>query len=202
MKDEVMNDAEFYQWFRKQHPAPYFTFPDLATAGELRFEKLLPENAHHLFAMFRDDASPFVDERFKGYDSAKEYAQWLQDWGLYSPKHGSQDYLFSVEGRGYAGILHLYDLSLETFADNHKRAWIGFATREDLRRRRITEKAVRHLVRSVFEYYPGIDFIHTMTDKQNTAAQQFILRCGFLTDPTERLSQDDFFYVLSRPGLS
>ena len=133
---------------------------------------------------------------------AREYTEWLRDWGPYSPKHGRQDYLFAVDGVGYAGVLHLYDLSLETFADHHKQVWIGFATNESFRRKGITGKAVHHLIKTVFNFYPQIDFVHTMTDKQNIAAQKFILRCGFAFDQRERHSQTDYFYVLSRQDFS
>lgn len=199
---KLMDDAEFYQWFRKQHPDPYFSFPDLESIDDISFEKLTPRNADALYRLFANDTSTFVDKRFKTPDAARAYAQWLSDWGPYSPKHGSQDYLFSVEGVGYAGVLHLYDLSLETFSNNHKRVWIGFATTKALRRRCITTKAVRHLIEAIFSFYPEVDFIHAMTDKKNIVAQQFILHCGFLFDPTERNSKNYNFYIFSRPGLS
>jgi hypothetical protein len=66
--------------------------------------------------LFENEASPFVDERFKTYEGAKEYANDISFCGAYMPKHGGQDWLFKTPTGEYGGILHLYDLSKETFA--------------------------------------------------------------------------------------
>jgi RimJ/RimL family protein N-acetyltransferase len=195
-------EADFYADFRKWHPKPYFSFPEIPPASSLTFEKLTLENFEQLYQLFENDSSPFVDKRFKTYEGAKEYAQYLSVCGAYSPKHGGQDWLFKLPNQEYAGIVHLYDLSLETFAQNHKRAWIGFATKEEFRNQHITSKAVRHFIAYIFKYYPQIDFIHAMTLKENTASINFLLHCGFINDPAERLSKAHRFFILTRPTLS
>ncbi|HRO44166.1 MAG TPA: hypothetical protein PL009_15135 [Flavipsychrobacter sp.] len=107
---------------------PLFFFPDIPDSQAYRFEKLTTENFSQLYLMFEGDDSPFTDHQFKTYSGVKEYAQFRETYGAYSAKHGGQDWLFQLRASGqYAGILHLYDLSLETFFDNNKRCWIGFA---------------------------------------------------------------------------
>ncbi|MGZ8557404.1 MAG: hypothetical protein ACXWWC_03685 [Chitinophagaceae bacterium] len=66
---------------------------------------------------------------------AEKYANDLEKYGRFSSKHGSQDWLFKWKEE-YALILHLYDLSLETFAENKRRWWIGSATKPSLRKKR------------------------------------------------------------------
>ena len=70
------------------------------------------------------------DERFKTYEAAKDYAKYISVCGAYVPKHGCQDWLLKLSDGEYACILHLYDLSIENFGQNNKRAWIGFATKK------------------------------------------------------------------------
>ena len=123
-------------------------------------------------------------------------------YGAYSPKHGGQDWLLKLASGEYTGILHLYDLSLETFAQNHKRAWIGFATNEKFRKQNLTSKAVQHFINYIFKFYPVIDFIQAMTMKENEASIRFLLKCGFQKDLAERISKERAFFILTRPVLS
>lgn len=201
-KTIYMQDTEFYNEFRKLHPKPHFLFPEISTTDEYLFEKLSPKNFQQLYLLFESDSSTFVDERFKTYNEAKEYAQYISVCGAYMPKHGCQDWLLKLKNGDYASVIHLYDLSLETFGQNHKRAWIGFATKESFRKQNITSKAVTHFINYIFRSYPAIDFIHAMTNKENKAAINFLLKCGFLTDIEERLSKNHAFFILSRQGLS
>ena len=197
-----MEKEDLKTWMRQHYSKRFFTFPDMPSTKELQFEKLSTKNFEQLYLLFENDASPFVDERFKTYEGAKEYAAYLEEFGARLPKHGGQDWLFRLLNGEYAGILHLYDLSLETFVQNHKRAWIGFATKEKFRKQNITTKAVQHFIDYIFQFYPEIDFIHAMTEKENEASIRFLLKCGFQFDPEERLSKKYEFFILFRPVLS
>jgi RimJ/RimL family protein N-acetyltransferase len=176
---------------------PYFVFPGIPAKGELSFEKLSSENFHRFYDMFKSDESPFTDERFKDYEQAKEYVQYIEQYGTVLPKQGLQDWLFLWEGQ-YAGVLHLYDLSLETFAENDKRCWVGFATKPVLRNKGITKKAFHHFVHYIFEQYPNIKYIHSMTLKENLAAQALLRSLHFKEDMAERLEQEYAFYILQK----
>ena len=176
---------------------PYFIFPDIPAYEELTFEKLTSENFKQLFLMFEADENPFIDERFKHYEQAKEYAEYLEQYGAYSAKHGGQDWLFSWKNE-YAGILHLYDLSLETFAENNRRCWIGFAIKPSMRNKGITRKVVQNFVQYIFKNYPLIKYVHSMTLKENFAAQGLLNAVGFEEDEAERLGKEYKFYVRER----
>jgi RimJ/RimL family protein N-acetyltransferase len=172
----------------------YFDFPDIDNTDEFSFEKLTTENFQQLYLLFENDDSLFTDERFKKYNTAEQYAVYLDKYGRYSPKHGSQDWIFKWKGE-YAGVLHLYDLSLETFAENNKRCWIGFATKPSLRKKGITQKAVCHFVNYIYKNYPEIKYIHAMTMKENVAAGAFLYSAGFEKDEEKRLSTAHNFYL-------
>ena len=175
----------------------YFEFPDIEHYDEFSFEKLNTENFQQLYLLFEGDDSPFTDERFRHYDTAKEYADYLEKYGRFSPKHGGQDWLFKWKNE-YAGVLHLYDLSLETFADNNKRCWIGFATKPFLRKKGITKKVVTYFINYIFENFPQIRYIHSMCFKGNFAANAFLISIGFKKDEEERLSKKHVFFILEK----
>ena len=176
---------------------PYFTFPDIPPLLNFTFEKLSSFNFEQLYLLFENDASPFTDERFKHRESAQEYAADIEQYGAYSPKHGQQDWYFKCNGE-YLGILHLYDLSLEQFAENNKRCWIGFATKPSVRRKGITTAVVKQFIRYIFSYYPSIDYIHAMTSPHNVPTQAFLASIGFQKDDTLRSSDKYYFYILVR----
>jgi RimJ/RimL family protein N-acetyltransferase len=174
---------------------PYFDFPDIQSWNEFSFEKLNLNNFQQLYLLFEGDESAFTDERFKHYDSAEQYANDLKKYGRVSPKHGSQDWFFSWKEE-YAGVLHLYDLSLETFAENNKRCWIGFAIKPSLRKKGITKKAVSYFLHYIFNNYPEIIYIHAMSMKGNIAAGALLHTVGFKKDKTERISNKHNFFLL------
>jgi RimJ/RimL family protein N-acetyltransferase len=180
---------------------PYFIFPDIPPSGQLSFKKLTSENFIQLFRMFEADANPFTDSRFKHYEEAKKYVQGIEDYGAFSPKHGGQDWLFLWEEE-VAGVLHLYDLSLETFAENNRRCWVGFATKPGMRSRGITKKALLHFMQYIFKNYPLIKYIHSMTLHENVPAQRLLKAAGFKEDEDDWMSEKYVFYVIERKGMT
>jgi RimJ/RimL family protein N-acetyltransferase len=188
---------DFYIEFKKTHTKSFFSFPEIPSFKNFSFEKLTEQNFEQLYLLFEGDSSPFVDERFKTFEGAKEHAKFISTCGAFLPKHGGQDWLFKWNSE-YAGILHLYDLSLETFADNHKRAWVGFATAEKFRKSGVSFRAVNYFINYIFDNYKAIDFIHSMTRCENKIASNFIQKCGFELDQEDRSSQDYVFFVRER----
>jgi RimJ/RimL family protein N-acetyltransferase len=188
--------SDFDTPFNK-YKKPYFIFSEIPSTEIIKFEKLTEENFQNLYLLFEGDTSPFVDERFKTYQGAEEYTKHLCKYGAILPKHGNQDWLYKWNDE-YAGVLHLYDLSLEKFAQNDKRAWIGFATGEKFRNRRISYHVVNYFIEYIFDYYLMIDFVHSMTLKENKRATSFLNKCGFVADNDERLSKDHSFFIRER----
>ncbi len=180
-----------------QRKGPYFIFPDIPPYEDIKFEKLSLKNFQQFYQMFESDENTFTDDRFKHYEKAKEYVESLEQYGAYSPKHGGQDWLFLWKDQ-YAGVLHLYDLSLETFAENNRRCWVGFATKPEMRNKGITKKALLYFNQYIFEYYPLIRYIHSMALKENQASQALLRSVGFREDLAERISKKHAFYVIEK----
>lgn len=180
---------------------PFFIFPGIPSAGELSFEKLSLDNFSQLYLMFESDDNEFTDERFKHYTSAENYAKEQVQYGAYSPKHGAQDWFF-IWRNEYAGILHLYDLSLENFADNDKRCWIGFAIKPALRNKGITKKAMQFFMQYIFENYKSIRYVHAMTERGNEPAQALLFSLSFKQDFTERLSKKHDFFIFTSDTIN
>jgi RimJ/RimL family protein N-acetyltransferase len=175
-----------------------FTFPAIKAVEEFRFEKLTSNNFECLYKMFENDENNFTDDRFKHYESARSYAIDLVKYRAFSPKNCGQDWLFLFRN-DYAGILHLYDLSLETFSENNKRCWVGFAIKPELRNKGLTKKVMQIFIRYIFEYYSFIKYVHVMTDKSNKASQALLNALNFERDFTERASKERSFYICERP---
>ncbi len=192
-----MLKEDFYIEFKKTHTKSFFSFSEIPPFKNFSFEKLTEQNFEQLYLLFEGDSSPFVDERFKSYEGAKEHARFISICGAFSPKHGCQDWLFKLNNE-YAGILHLYDLSRETFADHHKQAWIGFATAEKYRKSGVSFRAVNYFINYIFDNYKVIDSIYSMTLHENKIARAFIKKCGFALDEADRLSKDHTFFVRKR----
>src|SRR6266542_3888275 len=176
---------------------PFFKFTDIPNINDFSFEKLALNNSRQLFELFQFDNNEFVDERFKNEEQCKEYAEMIETYSPYSHKHGGMDWFWKIKN-DYAGILHLYDMNLETFAENNRRCWIGFATNKQYRDKGFTSKVLMHFINYILDSYPQLNYIYSMTKKENIAAQNFLLKNGFLFDPTERISKDYLFYIQTR----
>jgi len=50
-------EANFYEEFKRLHPKPYFSFPDIPDYKGYSFEKLNIENFKQLYLLFEDDES-------------------------------------------------------------------------------------------------------------------------------------------------
>jgi len=172
----------------------FFTFPEIKAAGEFSFEKLTTQNFEQLCTMFENDDSIFTDERFKHYEGAKIYAEDREQYAAFSPKHAGQDWFFYWQNN-MAGILHLYDLSLETFGNNNKRCWIGFATKPGLRNKGITKKAVQLFIEHILSNYVFIEYIHAITEKDNAVSRGLLYSLNFKNDSAAANSEAYDFYV-------
>jgi predicted acetyltransferase len=114
----------------------------------------------------------------------KNMQPFLKNHGAHLSTHGSQDWLFKYDNQ-YAGILHLYDLSLETFADNNQRCWIGFATSSSYRNKGITKKILNHFISYIsITTLLSIIACYDIEGKQDCAASLHSI--GFKSKPESR----------------
>jgi RimJ/RimL family protein N-acetyltransferase len=162
-------------------------FPLLPPSERLAYEQLSEANAHVLVALFENDENPFVDKRFKNIEEAKEYA-FESNWSVHLPKYGSCDFLVQQKSNGnYIGILHLFDLSLETFNENHLRATIGFALAAPFRRQYFATEAANHLINYVQNTLKR-PYILAYTHPENEVANDFMISLGMV------LNTEDYIF--------
>ena len=189
-----LTDEQLAAFHKQLHPKPYFHFNEVQPFRNFTFEKLNSGNFEQLFNMFGNDDSPFIDKRFTSLKNARQYAEYLELYGTFSPKHGCCDWYFKMNEE-YAGVLHLYDLSLETWNENDKRCWIGFATKPALRNQGITTGIVQYFVEQIFESYSKIKYIHSMTLLPNAAANAVLANAEFYLDKAEKMNDGYVFFV-------
>ncbi|GAB4404125.1 MAG: hypothetical protein OHK0039_04120 [Bacteroidia bacterium] len=161
------------------NPRPHFVFPRMQASATLSYEPLDDLNEGAVYDMFHDDPSPFVQADFKDRHALSEYVDALMYYHRYSPKRGGQDWLLRHREAGcYVGLIHLYDLSRETFADAHRKCTIGFALRADYRGRGLGAESAQHLLDYIRAHFDMI-VVRSYTDHRNIPAQRLLESLGF-----------------------
>ncbi len=161
--------SEFQQTNKQLHH-----FPLLSSSERLEYELLTIQNSQTFVELFQQDPSLYVDERFKNKEEAEKYAQ-ESETAKFSAKHGGCDFLIKLKStETYIGVLHLFDLSTETFADNHLRANIGFAIAAPFRQQYYATEAVKHLIDYVQNTLQKSNIL-AYTHPENEAANDFLL---------------------------
>ena len=165
----------------------YHNFPNLPNSERLSYHFLTVENSSILVDLFQNDDNPFVDNRFQDAAKAKEYA-YESAISRASAKHGGCDFFICLKDtETYIGVLHLYELSLEQFNDNHLRATIGFGIAAPFRRQYYAMEAVKHLIDYVQNTLKKPNIL-AYTNPENIAANDFLLSLGLV------LSDEDYIY--------
>lgn len=170
----------YYDYFRRQHTRPYFNFDTpMSHSARLAYEPLRLENYKRLFDLFETDDNLYVDERFKYEGAARDYVSDLDNFARYSPKYGGQDWLFRLQGGAYAGVLHVYDLNIDTTEDRHLKATLGFSTAREFRRQGYTLEAFLHLSEHVAVHL-GKPLQRAFTRTTNLPATGLLKKAGFV----------------------
>lgn len=152
---------------------------------------LSESNYLEIYEMFKNDESEFVQKGYKDKTSLEEYLDYQLNYNRYSPKKCSCDWFYKLKDGGeYIGLLNMYELSRETFANNHKKCMIGFTTKKEFRRKYFTTEAVKSLIEHVFNAY-DLEKVIANTNKTNEASKKLMEKIGF-KDVTE-----DFYYAES-----
>ena len=120
---------------------PLWQFSAMPPSRNIVFERLHFDNREVVLEMFEGDDSPFVDPAFKAPDPLYAYvaAQWI--CGPYSPKQGAADWIVHTRDQEPVGLLHVYDVSRETWALNDRRCSIGYVVAESFRGRKPVKKS-------------------------------------------------------------
>jgi RimJ/RimL family protein N-acetyltransferase len=167
------------------------TFPEMLPSERLEYEKLNAENYLALIPLFENDDSPFLDDRYKNEKAAQENLEFVQDM-VFDPKCGGCDFLIKLKGtEQYIGVLHLFDYSLETYADVHLRCTLGYAIGSLFRQKQYAKEALKHLMKYANENH-GKKLFLVYTSSKNIASNRLIQSLGFYNVNEEyRYDEDD-----------
>lgn len=157
---------------------PLWQFPELSASKNLEFQRLHFDNRHLILAMFNSDPDPFVTADFKSPEKLYEYVagQWI--CSPYSPKHGAADWIASTRGQEPVGVLHVYEISRETWALNHRRCAIGYAVAARYRGTGMAQEAVRALQVYLFSQFDMLT-LFAISDRRNERGARFLARLGY-----------------------
>lgn len=95
-------------------------------------------------------------------------------------------------------MLHLYDLSLETYANNNKWCWIGFAIKPELRNRGITKKVAQIFIDYILKNYQFIEYIHAIVENDNKVSQGLLSSLNFKRDFAAENAASYHYYMYQR----
>jgi RimJ/RimL family protein N-acetyltransferase len=195
-KNAQMKGSNFEKWrqnLRKKEQLHFF--PPMSDSERLSFEIITDNNYSTLVSLFETDENPFIDERFKSFDQAKEYAEDLKDM-LYDTKHGGCDFLIRLKNTPiYIGVLHLFDFSLETY--RAQSCTLGFAIAAPFRRNRYATEAMQQLINYAHTHHNKKSFL-VYTDKENLPSNAFVQNLNMIlaNEDYEYGDGTDNYYVL------
>jgi RimJ/RimL family protein N-acetyltransferase len=177
---------------------PFFDFDmPLPASPNLDYEMYNWDNYLELYYLFRWDWSKFVAKDFKRKSKLWQYTHYQLYNARFSTKRAACDWYFKTKSGEYAGIIHLYDLSLDNVADRHKRCTIGFATARKFRGKGMTAEAVYQLLRHCFEHF-GMEMVLSYTKRDNKKANRFLEKLGFVNNDAAYLSEVYRYYEMPK----
>lgn len=177
---------------------PLWRFPPLPPTRNLVFERLTFDNREVVLEMFERDGNPFVDRAFTSADKLYEYVahQWI--CGPYSPKHGAADWIARTRQQEPVGLLHVYDISRETWALNHRRCSIGYVVAESFRGGGLAQEAVGALQDHLFRTHDMLMLL-AMPSKANERSARFLASLGYEERTEDYCAKDKYrFFELYR----
>ena len=146
----------------------------------LEFEMFDENNYLEILRIFEGEDNPFFMDYYRNRKDLEQYKIGLLEYNRFSSNHAGCDWLVKLKGTNtYIGILHLYELSLETFLNRHKRCTIGFAFGQQYRRKHYGTEAVQYFCQFIFSHFK-MNCILAYTDKRNSSSIAFIRQLNFI----------------------
>jgi RimJ/RimL family protein N-acetyltransferase len=143
------------------------SFPILLPSAKLHYERLSLTHFEQLYALFKDDKSPYVLDDFKNKQDTKNYVQERLE-ATHSVNRSGCDWFIKTQNDIYAGILHLYELNRDKKSDS---CCIGISITQSLRKQGIASESIQHLLYYIFEHFEHIKTViaYTKPDNENMA---------------------------------
>ncbi len=200
MSDQEKRDEYLLHW-QKTRKGPYFDFQEMPASERLEFEMLSEENYLKILEIFQGEENPFFMNYYSDNKALEQYKMLSFEYGRYSSNHAGCDWLVKLKDTNiYIGILHLYEMSLETFLDRHKRCTIGFAFSQQYRRQRYGTEAVQHFACYVFDHFK-MKCLLAYTDKKNEVSIAFMQQMGFIQCDEKYSNRGLHFFELTKDSL-
>ncbi|MEM6298623.1 MAG: GNAT family N-acetyltransferase [Bacteroidota bacterium] len=181
-------------FWREHHPKPYFHFPDIPASERLNFAYFDEKNAWELHKLVKDEINPFIPEDYKDPERFAEYIKDTEVFGAYSPKHSFCEWLiYTKEQEACIGVVGLYELSLETFNDNHRKCNVGIVIGEKYRKNYYALEAINQLVTYAHQELDMNKLVAYMK-KNNEVSKQLFRKLGFLDNTEAYYYADKYDY--------
>ena len=172
----------------------HFFLREVPPSVNLVFEPLTYENGLQLFELFKNDADPFVDERFKSQDTVEDYLACMMEYARFSTKNAAFDWLLkSKTADEYIGVFHLHDLSNQVFGSANRKATIGYAIGEQFRRQGFVREAITHFSTFLFDNSNKIKLL-VYTDIYNEASIRLIQSLNWREHTDKYVYSDQYAY--------
>jgi RimJ/RimL family protein N-acetyltransferase len=154
------------------------------------------DNFEQLYKLFKEDQNPFVLKNFKNLQEARLYAEDRVQ-AEKRPKQAGCDWLVKIKPDIYAGILHLYDLSIETNAHS---CCIGIVIAEYFREQGIATEAIKHLLKYIFNHFEQINTVIVYTKPENFKMVRLLKKLNFSPSEHKKFIYSDAysFFMLKK----
>ncbi len=193
-KMQLEESKTLWRQARTKTMQQHFFLPNVIPSVRLAFEPLTYENGLQLYEIFKNDAHPFVDERFKSEAEVADYVACMMEYARFSNKNAAFDWLIKLKSTGeYIGVFHLHDLSNQVFGSANRKATIGYAIGEQFRRQGFACEVITHFSNFLFENSNKIKLL-VYTDKENTASICLMQSLNWQQNDDKYVYSDSYTY--------
>ena len=223
LRDHPPLPPDHHLWFwlhRNLGREPRWTFPDVLTGPGVRLHRLHFDNYDSLWPLLAEGDTHYVEREYREREQLYEQVVYLYGYAPFSGKRGAVDYLVLREDEAtefaerqlwgsdrelrqddeqkLAGVVHLYNLSMERFGRGMPNPLLGIQLAEAHRGTGIADRALDVLEWYVAETYPEATAVTAMIKRENARSIRFFRRRGYemsteYGDPNE--DREDTFLV-------
>jgi len=174
---------------------PHFHFEDLKPSERLYYPMLSEVNWGEILELFKGDANPFIAEYYKDHKKLSDYVTLGVSWSKKAAKHAGCDWLIKRKEDDHClGVLNIYELSRETFNNNHKKCMIGLTIGEAFRRNYYGTESVLQLIAYAKKTLKQ-SLLIIQIDKSNSQSNAFFKSIGFIDTKQEYFYADQYDYL-------
>ena len=213
--------ADHYLWYwlhRNMGRPPRWTFPDALTGPGVSLHRLHFDNYEALWPRLAQGDTAYVEREYRERTLLYEQVVHHHGYAPYSGNHGAVDYLVldiaqkeeglaqpaflgsdrslsDAEAERLAGVVHLYDLSMERLGDGMRNPFVGIQLAEAYRGTGTADRALDVLERFVEQTYEEARGVTAMIKRENARSIRFFGRRGYAESAEYGLRKDTVFMI-------